>query len=196
MEFTSDWFLRPEGEALWQAMLDQVTPTKILEVGSYEGRSACWLIARCPNVSITCVDTWEGGVDLTPEMMRGVEERFDRNTAEALQRSGTAHLIKCKMPSHKALPIFIADERTFDFIYIDGSHTAPNVLTDAVDAFRLLRVGGIMVFDDYVWHMEPDGQQDLLNMPKPAIDAFVNINQRKLKLLHISSQLSLIKTGN
>ncbi len=31
--------------------------------------------------------------------------------------------------------------------------------------------------------MEPYGQQDSLNMPKPAIDAFINLFQRKLRVL-------------
>ena len=47
-------------------------------------------------------------------------------------------------------------------------------------AFELLRFGGAMVFDDYAWQFEPQGKQDPLNMPKPAIDAFVNLNMRRL----------------
>ena len=30
-----------------------------------------------------------------------------------------------------------------------------------------------MIFDDYLWSMEPAGKQDPLNMPKPAIDSFI-----------------------
>jgi hypothetical protein len=37
-----------------------------------------------------------------------------------------------------------------------------------------------MVFDDYLWSHEPAGSQDHFNMPKPAVDAFVNVFQRKL----------------
>ena len=57
------------------------------------------------------------------------------------------------------------------------------MLTDAVLAFQLLRVGGIIIFDDYLWRLEPDGRQDPLNMPKPAIDLFINIFQRKLRVI-------------
>ena len=57
------------------------------------------------------------------------------------------------------------------------------MLADAVLSFWLLRRGGVMVFDDYLWSLEPWGQQDPLNMPKPAIDAFINIYQRKLRVL-------------
>ncbi|HEX2816824.1 MAG TPA: class I SAM-dependent methyltransferase, partial [Phenylobacterium sp.] len=70
-----------------------------------------------------------------------------------------------------------------ELIYIDGSHQAPDVLTDAVLAFQLLRVGGILIFDDYLWSHEGPGQQDFYNMPKPAVDAFVNIFQRRMTVI-------------
>jgi predicted O-methyltransferase YrrM len=37
----------------------------------------------------------------------------------------------------------------FDFIYIDGDHTAKGTISDAIRAFSLLKEGGIMIFDDY-----------------------------------------------
>jgi len=192
MNFTNDWFLKSPGASVWGMIIDMVKPTKVLEVGCFEGRATTFLIEKCPDVSITCVDPWQGSIDIPSEMMKGAEDRFDKNTAEAM-RPGTS-LTKIKMKSSKALPILLSEGRLFDFIYVDGSHTAPDVLSDAVDCFRLLRVGGALIFDDYVWHMEPPGEQDLINMPKPAIDAFVNLNRRKIKLLHISDQLALIKT--
>ncbi|MCR5880051.1 hypothetical protein [Phenylobacterium sp. J367] len=54
------------------------------------------------------------------------------------------------------------------------------MLTDAVLAFKLLKVGGLLIFDDYLWKHEKNGQEDFYNMPKPAIDAFVTLYQRKL----------------
>jgi hypothetical protein len=50
-------------------------------------------------------------------------------------------------------------------------------------AFRLLKVGGLMVLDDYLWTAEGKGTQDFYNLPKPAIDAFMNIYQRKMTVL-------------
>lgn len=194
MKFTTDWFLKSPGVAVWQTIIEMVKPTNILEVGCFEGRATTFLIEGCPGASITCVDPWEGSVDIPPALMLGVEDRFDKNTAEALSKSSTTSLTKYKMRSSQALPMLLSQGRRFDFIYVDGSHTAPDVLCDAVDCFRLLREGGALIFDDYVWAMEPPGEQDLINMPKPAIDAFVNLNRRKIKLLHISDQLALLKT--
>lgn len=192
MNFTKDWF--SVNAPVWEHYVAKFNPKKVLEVGCYEGRATTFLIERCPDASFTCIDTWEGAVDLSLDMMSGVEKRFDKNTAAVLK--GGQSLTKLKMKSRKALPVLLSQGKRFDFIYVDGSHTAPDVLSDAVDCFRLLDEGGVLIFDDYVWYMEKPGQQDSLNMPKPAIDAFVNLYQRKLKLLHISNQLALIKTAD
>jgi len=195
--FTSDWFT-PHVEA-WIGILDHVRPTQILEVGCYEGRSTTFLIERCTRYGapdLTCVDTWAGAVDLPPEVMAGVEQRFDSNIGLAKDWSGRATVEKIKKPSAQALPEMISEGRQFDFIYIDGSHVACDVLTDAIDGFRLLRVGGAMIFDDYFWCMEAHGREDLANMPKPAIDAFVNLFMRKITPMNCGAQFSLLKTSN
>ena len=44
---------------------------------------------------------------------------------------------------------------SFDFIYVDASHRAPDVLLDAVLAFQLLRIGGLIIFDDEVRSIMP-----------------------------------------
>ena len=85
----------------------------------------------------------------------------------------------------------------FDFIYIDGSHQAPDVLYDALLSFRLLRVGGIMVFDDYLWAENIGFEHDPIRCPKPAIDAFTNIYCRKvLTLTQPLYQLYVQKISN
>lgn len=185
-EFTNEWFKRHAG--VWSQILSRFPPSRVLEVGSYEGRSACFMIETCAagrDIELHCVDTWAGGVEHDRNAMPLVEQRFERNIA--LARSRVAHKVdlhKHKALSSEALIRLLAEGRqgTFDLIYIDGSHQAPDVLSDAVLGFMLLKVGGIIIFDDYLWSMGRRGEQDFYQMPKPAIDAFVNINQRKLNV--------------
>ena len=54
-----------------------------------------------------------------------------------------------KGDSALALAGFLVDGREFDFIFVDGSHAATDVLVDVALAWRLLRVGGLMLLDDY-----------------------------------------------
>lgn len=185
-EFTQDWF--DANIPTWDPLIGDLRPTRILEIGAFEGRSTCYLIERCSPYcipTVVCVDTWGGGIEHDASAMGEVEARFDRNIERATAKvSGRAAVRKMKAQSANALARLVADgEDAFDLIYIDGSHQAPDVLTDAVLAYRLLRTGGLMVFDDYLWSMEAPGAQDPFNMPKPAIDAFINIFQRKVSVL-------------
>jgi len=183
-KFTEDWFA--PHIPLWNKLVPRYKPRKVLEIGSYEGRSACHLIETCAPggaFEIHCVDSWQGGIEHDVTAMSAVEARFDHNTAVAIKQvKQPVKLVKHKSFSNIALArlLFIEGAGTFDVIYVDGSHQAPDVLTDAVMAFQLLRVGGLMIFDDYLWSMEGPGREDPLNMPKPAIDAFLNIFQRKM----------------
>ena len=185
-EFTEDWF--SNHMPAWNKIVKDLRPRRVLEIGSYEGRATTYLIGACTAfgpLHITCVDTWDGSVDLPSTRMAGVERRFDRNVSQALALAAApVDFRKRKQYSTQALSGFIAEGRElFDLIYVDGSHTAPDVLTDAVLAFQLLRVGGVVIFDDYLWSMEAPLYVDPLNMPKPAIDAFAMIFMRKARVL-------------
>ena len=185
-EFTADWF--SDYRPTWDQLVAQWKPSRILEIGCYEGRATCYLIAACSAhhaLELHCIDTWEGGTEHAEGAMAAVERRFDRNVD--LARKNAAHPVKLKKykeASNRALLRIAAaeDPSSFDLAYVDGSHQAPDVLTDAVLAFQLVRPGGLIIFDDYLWYMEQPGKQDAFNMPKPAIDAFVNIFQRKLRV--------------
>lgn len=187
-EFTNDWFSTTADIPQWEAIFTQLKPKRCLELGSFEGRSAVFMLERLPEGgSLTCVDTWEGGADLSPDEMKGAEERFDRNTATALgARSSPVTFLKRKELSVQALADMIVRRNQFDLIYIDASHTAPDVLTDAVMAFRLLAPKGIMIFDDYYWTTKDRG--DVLNAPAIAIDMFATIFTRSLRTIVISGQ--------
>jgi predicted O-methyltransferase YrrM len=200
-EFTVDWFSRCI--PVWNDIVPRFKPKRILEIGSYEGRSTCYLIEKfggAGGLEIHCVGTWEGGVEHDKTSMPGVERRFDNNVAFAKKTIGKPVEIK-KHKRHSSLAlaelITFGQVQKFDVVYIDGSHQAADVLTDCVLSFQLLRVNGLMIFDDYIWTNEATGKQDAFNLPKPAIDAFLNIFQRKMRLFENVPlyQLYAVKTG-
>jgi predicted O-methyltransferase YrrM len=175
--------------AIWDQILGQLQPKRALEIGSFEGQSACYLIKEIGAQragEVHCIDTWIDTREYAHVKMAEVEKRFLKNTQEALQL--THHRVDLtihKSQSDIALAQLLANGHGgyFDFIYIDGSHQAPDVLADAVLAFRLLRQGGVMAFDDYLWSEVLPGGPDLLRMPKSAIDAFINIHIRQLRVI-------------
>lgn len=196
--FSNNWFETTARKA-WDRLIPQVKPTKVLEVGSYEGASACYLInsvAQHSALEIHCVDSWAGGVEhqaggFAESDMKAVEDRFTYNVHLAIDAVPNAvELVVHKESSDVALARLLAGGRKgyFDFIYIDGSHQAPDVLADAVLAFRLLRVGGLLAFDDYLWAEKLPYGKDPLRCPKPAIDAFINLNFRRLNVVPAAQQ--------
>ena len=85
----------------------------------------------------------------------------------------------------------------FDFIYVDGSHQAPDVLFDAVMSFKLLRKNGVIAFDDYLWFENLPHGKDLNRCPKPAIDAFTSIFYNKVNIIQAPlKQLYVIKISD
>ena len=185
--FTEDWFSHVV--PVWGELLFTFKPSRILEIGSYEGRSTCFLIenlaAERP-IELHCIDTWAGGIEHEPGAMAAVERRFDNNVRQIGASAPHAVTVrKHKGMSSDVLARMLARGRRehFDLIYVDGSHQAPDVLLDALLWFQLLKVGGLLIFDDYNWSLSEPGEEDFYLMPKPAIDAFVNIFQRKLSVL-------------
>jgi predicted O-methyltransferase YrrM len=162
-------------------------PRRFLEVGTFEGQSTVFMIENCaPHgpFEVICIDTWAGGIEHDLVEMKAAEARFDRNMARAEARHAFT-LRKMKAQSTQAMAQLLAEggANSFDVAYVDASHQAPDVLADAILAFKLTRIGGILVFDDYLWRMAGPGGDDILNSPKAGIDAFVNTHFRKLNIV-------------
>lgn len=192
-QFTNNWF-EDTARNVWDHLVPQVNPTRILEVGSYEGASTCYLIDKLASrgkLELHCIDTWEGGVEhrvggVAEMEMTSVEERFLHNTGIAARRAAEnldLHVHKGYSDIQLARLLANGKANYFDFIYIDGSHQAPDVLCDAVLCFRLLREGGVIAFDDYLWAEDTPDEIDPIRCPKPAIDAFTNIYCRKTSII-------------
>lgn len=139
---------------------------KFLQIGAYTGDASVWL---CENILtdktswLYDVDTWKGSAEQEHEKIN-----FDQVFEYYEERLGIfKSTIRLKMTSDEYFSGKI--ETRFDFIYIDGDHTSHQVGKDAENAWKLLKPGGIMAFDDYRWG--EDLKPELT--PKPAIDRFL-----------------------
>jgi hypothetical protein len=142
------------------------------------------------------------GIDTFPGDLK---KRFVSN----LKMSGGARKVKIitgrSQDKLKDLP-----PGSFDIIYIDGSHVAADVLTDAVLSWPLLKKGGFLIFDDYLMSTMKSGPDRLpdkvaqrkkteapflpleLN-PKAAIDAFMTVYRNNLEVIYSGYQVILKK---
>jgi hypothetical protein len=157
----------------------------ILEIGSWEGRSAIFFLEFFAHSRLTCVDTFEGGKEhvgdsVYRQSLGGIEERFDLNLG-----SYGARCEKMKMRSLAALDKLAESGRLFDLIYIDGSHQRDDVLMDSILSWRVLAQGGHIIWDDYLWELDAPSQ----DAPRQAIDAFLNLNRGGFTLVHSGWQV-------
>ena len=181
--YTQDWF--SFHEVHWRQHFGQLVGRPALqavEVGSYEGRSACWIVQHLltgENSRLICVEPFQE--------YEGQERNFDHNTRTA----GCADkIIKLRGRSQQVLP-FLAEE-SFDFVYVDGSHMILDVLQDAAMCWRLVRPRGILVFDDYEHALFPDSFGMTAG---PAINAFLSLLSGKYELMFKDWQVALRKDG-
>jgi predicted O-methyltransferase YrrM len=179
LNFTEDWFTHniPNFEkCMFMAGLPR---TRFLEIGSYEGRSTCWLLSNL------AIDGKMVSIDPFPNMPE-VEERFWNNVKEVMGPTQSLHAFK--EPSYQALSEMIKFKEPysymFDFIYIDGAHDPATTLTDACMAWGLLRSGGVMLFDDYLYPHEPT---------KVGVDAFLAGFEGKYDIIVNNYQLAVKK---
>lgn len=196
-QFTHDWF--SQAEQVWPQLIPLMSGEpghrQFLEIGSFEGRSAIWIAENMmtENDELRCIDTWEGGEEHGEEDMAAVEERFRDNLVLAAEKMPRRRIFQLKGASTQRLAELYTHERrpSFDFIYIDGSHIARDVLTDACLAWQMLAPGGMMVFDDYTW----GNPRDALHRPKLAVDAFCNLFAEEVDIIHVGYQVVIRRRG-
>ena len=170
------------------ALLRQA-PVRILEVGSFEGRSALFFLNFLPLSTIVCVDAWDSSnidaeVFATMPGLRSefskAQERFDCNLSPFADRT-----TKIVGQSADILPQLALSNEKFDLVYIDGEHTSVAVYRDCVLSWPLLKPRGIIIFDDYEW-ARPIAIE---RRPKLGIDAFLSTVGGKYRELHRAYQL-------
>ena len=170
LQFDETWFL--QHEAAWNEQLrpwledafHRDGPLRLLEIGSYEGLSSAWLLETGLGISdtcwgtacvhLTCVDAWPG-----PEY-QPMRAKCEHNLLAVCQRfdvEPTCFTIIAK-PSAQVLPALGSND--FHLIYVDGSHKEPDVYADTLQAVRLVRPGGVILWDDYCCLTTPGEEKE------------------------------------
>ena len=155
----------------------------ILEIGSYEGRSAIFFLEKFKNSKITCVDTWSGSDEHDKTTFTDIERNFDLNTNYF---SKDNRVKKFKMTSNE---FFEKNNDKFDLIFVDGDHTASQVLNDIKNSWNILTDGGYLILDDYLWWY----YKDLNKNPSTPINKFIIDNINEIFFLKIWQQVIIKK---
>ncbi len=151
---------------------------QMLEIGSYEGRSAVWFLENIlthPTAGIVCIDFFT---------RLSLSMRFDHN----IHHSGASGKVT-KLKGHSDAILTTLPLNHFDIIYVDGSHEAAPVLMDAMLCWYRLKPGGVMIFDDYLW----DQEEAPSDRPQMAIDLFLKGFEGSYDLLLKDYQVAIRK---
>ncbi len=132
-------------------------------------------ILRSPQSRLYCIDMWPPGA--------GGDQRYQRFLSNIDELEGHDRIEVLRQWSADGLRQLHGRNIRADFLYIDGGHDAPTVLKDLVLGFDLVKVGGVVICDDYLWNDPQFGGARTLGRPKIAIDAFTTIYSDKLNIL-------------
>jgi lipopolysaccharide biosynthesis glycosyltransferase/predicted O-methyltransferase YrrM len=190
-----DWFSHNIPDwSRWISLLQTPAP-RLLEIGTWEGRSAVWLLENAcrDGGDITCID------------------HFDLLTTAAGQKryEKVLHNLRLTSKPYRLMDDFsvpalytLLDESLssnadsgFDFVYIDGSHEADDTFLDGELAWRLCNKDAIVIFDDYNWGVQPVNGP---HHPKRGIDGFMALHVGEYETLSSpnSYQIVLQKTSD
>ena len=139
-KFTNKWFLN--NFEIFNYFLPKNRNEKFnyLEIGCYEGLSSFYVLSEFKFVNAYFLDIWDepnkNSKSLTNDFGR-VEKFFDENVSEF-------NFTKIKDDSVISMRKLFRNDIGFDFIYIDGSHNGEDILSDAIEAFKILNKGGLI----------------------------------------------------
>jgi predicted O-methyltransferase YrrM len=134
---------------------------RVLEVGSYYGRSCIWM-ARVAQ-SVVCVDTWTGtGADTFDGFLENIAKYGVAEKVETAR--GTLRQVKEANGRVEGSTWYNPEFGPFDLIFIDGNHDFTWVTADIEESLPLLSEGGLLAFHDYERPEDPGVKQavDLL----------------------------------
>jgi predicted O-methyltransferase YrrM len=157
-----------------------------LQVGAFTGDASKWMLDNLltgRNCTLTDVDTWQGSDEGAHHVMdfADVEATYDAKL------SVYSTVLKHKMKSDD---FFHQRQGSYNFIYIDGDHTAEQTYRDGCNAWNNLKQEGILAFDDYLWGA---GLEDQSLAPQQGIDKFLEERNGQYHLLNKGAQVWIRK---
>jgi hypothetical protein len=187
MNFSRDWF--SQNIPTWTTLLHEFkgkSGLRVLEIGTFEGRSTCWLLENIvtgEGAHLACIDTFQGSEEMVARKIdvTRMRETFESNIAPWRDR--------VSVYAGESATVLRGLSDPFDLVYVDGSHRAADVLADAVLSWPLLKDGGIMLFDDYLWELDPRPE----HCPRLGIDSFLLCQRGWFDLLLAQYQVAVRK---
>ena len=187
-KFSNDWFT--DNIPIWSYIFKKKKirdEANILEIGSYEGMSTLFLLENFRNSKINCVETFKGSDEHDEIDFIDVKKNFLYNLSNYKERhdlfEGTSDSFFEKLNK---------GEKSYDVIYIDGSHHANQVFKDGENSFNCIKVDGLIIFDDFLREFYDERDQNTIG----GALSFLEKYKDKIKLEFVHYQLFITKVRN
>jgi hypothetical protein len=125
-------------------------PAVYLEIGVFRGESLAWVaenILTHPESRGIGVDPWEPGC--MGRRWTGAEINENYRLAQKAIRKWNDRVELAKTTSQEFFSAGTLQPGTVDAIYLDGEHDPEPLTADFRAAWELLKVGGVLIIDDY-----------------------------------------------
>ena len=149
-KYTQTWFLGSEIRKILLRFVENNKVNKILEIGCFEGLSACFFsdnIMDHEQSTLDCVDP-----HFPTGTVKGITSKcIDQNTIKLFKENTSNSKNSSKITYHNETSddFFSKNQKKYNFIYIDGCHEDDYIIRDMENSFRCLEKDGIMWMDDY-----------------------------------------------
>lgn len=188
-EFSKDWF--GTHKDVWRSVLKPYKDEafEYLEIGCYEGMSVLFMLENYKKSKISVIDTF----GQTPEYkLLGV---CGENYYETFRNNIKGHEDRVSIYMGYSLDVLVDllqnHTKTYDVIYVDGSHSSRGTLQDMVLSWELLKADGILIIDDYQW----DVNVGTIMHPKNGVDGFMKAYKGYYEVIHKGYQVILRKVS-
>jgi hypothetical protein len=145
-------------------IVEKVSPSTIIELGSYLGQSAITMANATKKLGITskiiCVDTWLGSAEhwrndkcndlkYFQHFENGTSVMYDQFVINMIVNKVDDIIVPIPNTTRQAFDILQWKNISADLIYVDASHEMMDVYDDIMMYSKLLRKGGFLFGDDY-----------------------------------------------
>jgi SAM-dependent methyltransferase len=143
------WLTPAQATRLWERSSELGPAGRVVEIGSYRGRSAIVLAMAAPaGAQVIAIDPHAGN-DRGPQQIEGTAQEGERDNAAFrtnLERAGVAGRVRhVRLPSQDALAEVPGE---LDLLYVDGAHRYGPARDDIARWGARVRPGGRMLVHD------------------------------------------------